>query len=353
MKISNIKYTLLFFPILLTSCVYYGTLSVNDIDETSSSFRKIKTTIFLDERKISNFSNINYSPALHGSITLNIDNASFNSLSKVFIQTFDEVETKNKNNAKLEAIPSLKYTTQENRDHVIYKITYEISFHDAFSGKLLKRYYTKKDIKAKKSMSGFIDIAFMGLTTPVTGPARAIGHGTDIKDGYVKFLKETNQELILSLHQDRSMFAKYEIDEESRDEQLKDLIVGITPIGSIGKFSEKQVEFFSNKLYEIISEKYKVIPKSSIEKAVESAFNELEYEECTEEQCIRYIQDALQTENLFTLSIVSEEKLTQLSLKVTTLDQIFVETVECFECGTYQILGKIEGLVNELSKKIL
>ena len=52
----------------------------------------------------------------------------------------------------------------------------------------------------------------------------------------------------------------------------------------------------------------------------EDQIEELEYEECTEDQCIVMIQEALQIENLFILQVIGEGKDTQLTLKWFGLD---------------------------------
>ena len=54
--------------------------------------------------------------------------------------------------------------------------------------------------------------------------------------------------------------------------------------------------------------------QDKIEEAQEEAFEELEYEECTDDQCIMMIQEILQVENVFTLQIVADDVDSQLSL---------------------------------------
>ncbi len=47
----------------------------------------------------------------------------------------------------------------------------------------------------------------------------------------------------------------------------------------------------------------------------------MEYDECTEEQCIVMIQEMLQVENVFHLQVLGEGDDTQLSLSWRTLDE--------------------------------
>ena len=60
---------------------------------------------------------------------------------------------------------------------------------------------------------------------------------------------------------------------------------------------------FANLNEEEIKKKYenaiKLLWANKYEKAEEEAFQQLDYEECTEDQCIRLIQEFLQVEKLF------------------------------------------------------
>ena len=77
-------------------------------------------------------------------------------------------------------------------------------------------------------------------------------------------------------------------------------------------------------------------------------FEELEYQECTEDQCIMMIQEMLQVENVFHLQVIGEGSDTQLSLGWRTLDEKKKETDICLKCGTFQLNEKIRGLVQKL-----
>ena len=84
------------------------------------------------------------------------------------------------------------------------------------------------------------------------------------------------------------------------------------------------------------------------EEAQEKAFAELDYEECTEDQCIMLIQEFLQVENVFYLEVIGEGKIIQMSISWRTLDQNQKETDVCFDCGTFELNGKIKVLIQNL-----
>jgi len=77
-------------------------------------------------------------------------------------------------------------------------------------------------------------------------------------------------------------------------------------------------------------------------------FQELEYEECSEDTCIMRVQEMLQVENVFNLQIIGEGKDSQLNLKWITLDEKKNETDVCLGCGTFQLNDKVRGLVEKL-----
>ena len=74
----------------------------------------------------------------------------------------------------------------------------------------------------------------------------------------------------------------------------------------------------------------------------------MEYDECTEEQCIVMIQEMLQVENVFHLQVIGEGDDTQLSWSWRTLDEKKKETDVCMGCGTFQLNDKVDGLVEKL-----
>ena len=80
----------------------------------------------------------------------------------------------------------------------------------------------------------------------------------------------------------------------------------------------------------------------------EAVFESLKVEECSEEQCIRKIQDALQIENLFILQLIREGKDTQVSVTLIDLDKKRVESDYCEGCNILTLNQKIGELLNEI-----
>ena len=93
---------------------------------------------------------------------------------------------------------------------------------------------------------------------------------------------------------------------------------------------------------------FAIVPKDLFEEAQEKAFEELDYEECTEEQCIMMIKEILQIENSFQLVLISEAGDTQISLTWNDLDQKRVEEEYCEGCKTKQLRESVSRLVNKL-----
>ena len=77
-------------------------------------------------------------------------------------------------------------------------------------------------------------------------------------------------------------------------------------------------------------------------------FQELEYEECSEDTCIMRVQELLQVENVFHLQVIGEGKDSQLNLTWRTLDEKKNEEDYCEECGTRELRKMIGGLVEKL-----
>ena len=125
----------------------------------------------------------------------------------------------------------------------------------------------------------------------------------------------------------------------------------VSPVSVIGDISDVQKEFFNNHILEIISNEFKVIPQTKFEEAMEKAFTELEYDECNEDQCYALIQDILQVENIFTLQILKDKNLFQLSLKLITLDEKLIQTDLCENCSTQDLLKRINNLFINLKSK--
>ena len=100
----------------------------------------------------------------------------------------------------------------------------------------------------------------------------------------------------------------------------------VIPVSSVGDVTETRKLILQNTLEDELKTHFRLISQDRFEEAQEKAFEELEYEECTEERCIILIQEMLQVENVFHLQVIREGQDTQLSLSWRTLDEKKKET---------------------------
>ena len=97
-----------------------------------------------------------------------------------------------------------------------------------------------------------------------------------------------------------------------------------------------------------LDDHFAIVPKDLFEEAQEKAFEELDYEECTEEQCIMMIKEILQVENAFQLVLMEEDGDTHISLTWNDLDKKRVEEEYCDGCKTKQIRKSVTALVKKM-----
>ena len=107
-----------------------------------------------------------------------------------------------------------------------------------------------------------------------------------------------------------------------------------------------------NSLENELKNNFKLISKEIYEKAQEQAFQELDFEECTEDQCILLIQEMLQVENAFQLEIVREEADTQLSISLRTLDESLKQSEICSSCSIVKLNENLVNIYNKLLKRL-
>ena len=119
----------------------------------------------------------------------------------------------------------------------------------------------------------------------------------------------------------------------------------VIPISSMGAVTKSQKQILQNTLEDNLKSYFTLISQELFEQAQEKAFEELDYEECTEDQCIMLIQEMLQVENVFHLQVIREGQDTQLSLSWRTLDEKKKETDVCRNCDTFEINDRIERLI--------
>ncbi len=125
----------------------------------------------------------------------------------------------------------------------------------------------------------------------------------------------------------------------------------LSPVSALGGISQVDEQIIYNELQALLTQQYQLIPKSLFEKAQEQMFEELEREECTEEHCIRRIQDILQVERLFTLMILKSGDMTQLSLTLITDEKKIVETGSCDNCTISGLVAKIKEVTARVVAK--
>ena len=102
----------------------------------------------------------------------------------------------------------------------------------------------------------------------------------------------------------------------------------VIPVSSLGDVSETRQQILQNSLEDELKEHFTLISQERFEEAQEKAFDQLEYEECTEDQCIMLIKEILQIENAFKMELISEDGDTQISITWNDQDQKRVEEDE-------------------------
>jgi len=122
----------------------------------------------------------------------------------------------------------------------------------------------------------------------------------------------------------------------------------IVPVSSMGDVSDTRKQILQNTLTDELKKYFRIVPQEKYEQVLEQVFDELEYEECSEDTCIMRVQEMLQVENVFHLQVIGEGKDTQLNLTWRTLDEKRNETDVCLGCGTFQLNDKVRGLVEKL-----
>ena len=122
----------------------------------------------------------------------------------------------------------------------------------------------------------------------------------------------------------------------------------VIPVSSLGDVSEVRKQILQNTLTDELKEHFRIIPQEKYEQVLEQVFQEMDYQECSEDVCILRVQEMLQLENVFHLQVIGEGDDTQLSLSWRTLDEKRKETDICSGCGTIELSGIVMGLVGKL-----
>lgn len=125
----------------------------------------------------------------------------------------------------------------------------------------------------------------------------------------------------------------------------------VLPIKVLGNINKTKIMIIFNKFLDEISNDYNLISQEEYEKAEETAFQELEYDECTEDQCIRLIQEILQVEKLYKMQLLKDGNDVQVSLTYIDLDKKLVKTDFCEGCNTSSLIKMVSNLYKALESK--
>ncbi len=120
----------------------------------------------------------------------------------------------------------------------------------------------------------------------------------------------------------------------------------LAPLAVLGDVPELRQRIIFNSLQSKLSEVYQLIPQELYEKAEEAAFQSLELAQCTEERCIRRIQEILQVERLAVLQIIRDGEIHQLTLTIVRTEDKIVRAGICRGCGTGELESRVAGLVS-------
>ena len=118
--------------------------------------------------------------------------------------------------------------------------------------------------------------------------------------------------------------------------------------GSLGKISEVRKIILGKTFESKLDDYFAIVPKEIFEEAKEEAFQELEDEECTEDQCVMKIQEILQVENAFKMQLIMDGQDSQISITWNNQEEKRVEEDYCEGCKTKELRKIVSGLVEKL-----
>lgn len=119
-------------------------------------------------------------------------------------------------------------------------------------------------------------------------------------------------------------------------------------VAALGNVSESEKRFIHTSLQAGLSRAYTVVSQQDYDRAEELAFKELAAEQCTEDQCIRKIQEILQVDRLFVLQVIREGEYTQVSLTLARGAERIVRARRCKDCDIGRLDDSVAGLVQEV-----
>jgi hypothetical protein len=127
-------------------------------------------------------------------------------------------------------------------------------------------------------------------------------------------------------------------------------LAAVGRVSVIGEIGEAEKQIIGNRLSGQLSLRYDLISPQEYQQAEDEAFATLEAEQCTEENCVRKIQEFLQVERVFILQIVREANLTQLSLTLFKGDSRRVAEDSCTDCAIADLYPRVDALVAQIVK---
>ena len=126
----------------------------------------------------------------------------------------------------------------------------------------------------------------------------------------------------------------------------------LSPMGALGELDEIEKRIFFNSLQESLSKYYTLTSQKMYEKAEEEAFQVMDADECTEDQCIAIIQELLQVEYFFMFEILQSGNFQQMKITRVDIDgNRDVRTTTCEDCNISKTNSKVDDLVQSVFKE--
>ena len=123
----------------------------------------------------------------------------------------------------------------------------------------------------------------------------------------------------------------------------------LAPMGALGELDEIEKRIFFNSLQESLSKYYTLTSQKMYEKAEEEAFQVMDADECTEDQCIAIIQELLQVEYFFMFEILQSGNFQQMKITRVDIDgNRDVRTTTCEDCNISKTNSKVDDLAKSL-----
>ena len=126
----------------------------------------------------------------------------------------------------------------------------------------------------------------------------------------------------------------------------------LAPMGALGELDEIEKRIIFNSLQESLSKYYTLTSQKMYEKAEEQAFQEMDADECTEDQCIAIIQELLQVEYFFMFEILQSGNFQQMKITRVDIDgNRDVRTTTCEDCNISKTNSKVDELLQSVFKE--